>query len=110
MEKFIKGEVVIISFPFSDLSQTKKRPAFVISALKRNDLILSQITSNIRKDNYSITLNDDDFETGTLKQESLIRLDKLFTAEKKSILYSIGRVKKIKIDDAITKLIEIIKA
>jgi mRNA interferase MazF len=30
MAEFVKGDVVIVPFPFSDLSQTKRRPAFVI--------------------------------------------------------------------------------
>ncbi|WP_235335003.1 MULTISPECIES: type II toxin-antitoxin system PemK/MazF family toxin [Aphanizomenon] len=45
MEEFIKGDVVIVPFPFSDLTQTKRRPALVIATLQGNDLILCQITS-----------------------------------------------------------------
>jgi len=45
MAKFIKGDVVVIPFPFSDLTQTKRRPALVISALEGDDVILCQITS-----------------------------------------------------------------
>jgi len=40
MAKFIKGSVVVVPFPFSDLSQAKKRPALVIADLRNNDLIL----------------------------------------------------------------------
>ena len=45
MARFIKGDVVIVPFPFSDLTQSKRRPALVISNLKGNDIILCQITS-----------------------------------------------------------------
>jgi mRNA interferase MazF len=45
MAKFIKGDVVVIPFPFSDLSQAKRRPALVIAAFEGNDAILCQITS-----------------------------------------------------------------
>lgn len=37
MEKFVKGDIVVIPFPFSDLSRNKKRPAFVIKDLPDND-------------------------------------------------------------------------
>ena len=45
MEKFVKGEVVVIPFPFSDLTQAKRRPALVVTRLEGDDLILCQITS-----------------------------------------------------------------
>jgi len=54
MAKFIKGDVVVIPFPFSDLTQTKRRPALVISALEGDDVILCQITSRTIRDNYAI--------------------------------------------------------
>ena len=67
MAKFIKGDIVIVPFPFSDLTQAKKRPALVIADLEGNDLILSQITSQTVKDHYAIPITDDDFESGSLK-------------------------------------------
>ncbi|MEH2172739.1 hypothetical protein [Nostoc sp.] len=45
MVGFIKGDIVIVPFLFSDLTKTKRRPALVIATLQGNDLILSQITS-----------------------------------------------------------------
>ena len=45
MAKFIKGDVVVIPFPFSDLSQSKRRPALVVVSLEGDDAILCQITS-----------------------------------------------------------------
>ena len=45
MARFMKGDVVVVPFPFSDLTQAKRRPALVISALEGDDLILCQITT-----------------------------------------------------------------
>lgn len=72
MAKFVKGDVVVVPFPFSDLTQSKRRPALVITALDRDDLILCQITSQTIKDKYAISVNDNDFETGGLKQPSQV--------------------------------------
>jgi len=45
--KFVKGDVVVLPFPFSDLSAVKRRPALVVAALTGEDVILCQITSRI---------------------------------------------------------------
>lgn len=45
MAKFVKGDVVVIPFPFSDLSQAKRCPALVLAGLSGDDIILCQITS-----------------------------------------------------------------
>jgi len=45
MAAFVKGDVVVLPFPFSDLTDAKKRPALVLAALTRNDFILCLITS-----------------------------------------------------------------
>lgn len=71
MEGFVKGDVIVIPFPFSDLTDTKKRLALVITSLKRKDLILCQITSKNVKDEYTIKITEEDFEKGTLKQENM---------------------------------------
>src|SRR3990170_3065005 len=106
MAKFVKGDVVVVPFPFSDLTQSQKRPALVIATLEGDDVILSQITSKTIKDNYSISLDDKDFETGSLKQPSNLRPNRLFTADSHIILYRIGILHKVKVNEIIDKIIE----
>nr|MDO8118786.1 type II toxin-antitoxin system PemK/MazF family toxin [Candidatus Sigynarchaeota archaeon] len=96
MVEIVKGDVVIVPFPFSDLSTTKKRPALVVAALSGDDIILCQITSKAIKDKHAISLIDADFESGTLQQESNIRPNRLFTADSSLILSSVGHVKRAK--------------
>lgn len=58
MTKFISGDVVVLPFPFSDLSASKRRPALVLADLTGNDIILCQITSQQAKDAYAISLTE----------------------------------------------------
>ncbi|WP_217177987.1 hypothetical protein [Methanoplanus limicola] len=44
MEKFVKGEVLAVPFPFSDLSDFKRRPVLVIATPEGEDIIVCQIT------------------------------------------------------------------
>ena len=109
MERFIKGDVVVVPFPFSDLSSAKRRPALVVAELKGDDLILCQITSKNVKDEYAIVISNEDFEEGSLRQESNVRPNKIFTADESIILYKIGRLKKEKIEKIIEAIVKIIK-
>jgi mRNA interferase MazF len=109
MARFIKGDVVVVPFPFSDLSQSKRRPALVLTELDGDDLILCQITSQLNKDRYAIPLHQSEFQTGSLKQSSFIRPNRLFTADHHIILYAAGHLKKQKMDDVIEKLMGLFK-
>jgi len=54
MEEFVKGTILVVPFPFSDLSDSKKRPVLVVATPGGDDIILCQITSQNRHDGYSI--------------------------------------------------------
>lgn len=108
MARFVKGDIVVLPFPFSDLTQTKRRPAIVITTLTGNDVILCQITSKWVKDEYALSVDENDFADGSLKQKSHIRPNRIFTADTAIILYTIGRLKKNKIDEVIEKIVKIL--
>ncbi|MBI5180758.1 MAG: type II toxin-antitoxin system PemK/MazF family toxin [Nitrospirae bacterium] len=109
MAKFVKGDVVVVPFPFSDLTHSKRRPALVISTLEGDDLILCQITSQSIKDKYAIAIDDKDFDSGSLKQPSNVRPNRIFTADSQIILYRIGNLKQEKLNKIIGKVVEIIR-
>ena len=107
MAGFVKGDVVIVPFPFSDLSQTKRRPALVLATLRGDDLILCQITSRSVSDGYAIVIETTDFSSGSLNQSSNIRPNRLFTADRQLILRKAGELKPEKLDQAIARLVEL---
>ncbi len=109
MERFVKGDVIVVPFPFSDLSATKRRPALVITNLVGDDFILCQITSELREDNYAIILENKDFKEGSLNQMSKIRPNKLFTADISIISYKVGSVKENKLKEFEDEIVKIIK-
>jgi mRNA interferase MazF len=107
--KFIRGEVVVVPFPFSDLTTAKRRPALVLAGLEGDDLILCQITSQAIKDQYAIPLQDHDFAQGALKQPSQVRPNRLFTADSHIVLYRVGSLQAAKLDELTNKLVKIIQ-
>ncbi len=107
MEKPVKGEVIVLPFPFSDLSASKKRPALVVATLTGDDVICCQITSEARFDEYAIILNNNDFKDGSLQQTSMIRPNRIFTADKSIISYKAGTLKERKVREVEEKIIKI---
>ncbi len=108
MEGFVKGDVVIVPFPFSDLVGAKRRPALVLAELDGEDRILCQITSQQFVDRYAVPLIDADFEEGSLRKKSNIRPNRLFTADRRIILYKAGHLKSNKIGAVLKNIIDIL--
>jgi len=110
MERPVNGDVVVVNFPFTDLTSFSKRPALVIANIRGEDTILCQITTQqSRLDEYAVILESKDFNEGKLSHSSYIRVNKLFTASKKIILKKIGKINEIKISETKNKLCEILQ-
>lgn len=84
------GHVVLVPFPFSDLSQSKVRPAVCLADAGRGDWVLCQITSSPYGDPAAVPLADADFAVGGLLTASYARPGKLFTAHAGLLVRSVG--------------------
>ena len=104
------GDVVIIPFPYSDLSQSKRRPALVLAAVGRGDFFLCQITSKHYDDLHALSLKEGDFLSCGIRVESFIRASKLFTANEALILGVAGNLTDSKLAEVIHYLIEMLSA
>ena len=82
--------IVLVPFPFSDLSQTKLRPALLLAEADRGDCILCQITSNPYGDSQAIELTNNQLAVGSLHKISYARPSKLFTANHNLMQKEIG--------------------
>jgi len=109
LERLVRGDVVVIPFPFSDLTRAKRRPALVLSALPGNDLILCQITSREVRDIYAVVLQNENFESGNLNRTSNIRPNRLFTADANIVLYKAGHLKTKKMHEVLEVVINLFR-
>ena len=71
------GAIVLVRFPFSDLSQAKLRPAIVLADAGRGDCILCQVTSKHYGDTRAIKVEDTELATGSLRITSFASPGKL---------------------------------
>jgi mRNA interferase MazF len=82
--------VILVHFPFSNLSQTKLRPAIVLAHAGRNDWILCQVTSNPYGDRLAVELDEASFAEGSLRIVSYARPGKLFTGSAELMFSQVG--------------------
>jgi mRNA interferase MazF len=90
-------DIVLLSFPFSDLKTQKVRPAIIISNDNYNqkfeDVIAIPMTSNLDVRDYTILISNKDLESGNLIKDSKAKVDKIFSVSKNLIKLKIGKIK-----------------
>lgn len=109
MGTFAVGQVVVLPFPFSDLSQKKLRPALLLAEAGRGDWLACQITSNPYADAHAITLAESEFIEGGLQRVSYLRPGKLFTCHESLPVNTVGLLNKTALQQARTAVIQLIQ-
>ena len=93
---FEQGEILIVPFPFTNLSGMKQRPVLVLSTTDYNkqteDLITCGITSYLKGAEHSVLINNENLVEGSIPTQSRIKVDKLFTLERSVVKKSIGKI------------------
>jgi len=101
-----KGDIILLSFPFTDLKGKKIRPALVL-VVSDLDVIVAFITTQFKWQNpYDILLDPND--RNGLKKTSLLRLSKITTIDKDLILGKLGELNTLDIQNINQNLIKIL--
>ncbi len=105
---FERGKIILVPFPFTNLSAQKVRPALIISKTVTADVIVLFISSKVDKPNQSagvqLTQTDRNFSQTGLKVSSCIRCDKIATLDKRIGLGEIGKLSPILMKKVETQL------
>ncbi len=109
MGAFVRGDVLIVLFPFTDLRSAKRRPAVVVQDLPGEDMILCMITGQATQDPDAIPLDSADFADGTLHKPSYIRPGRLFTGENSLVGYRAGALLSNKMDAVTDAVVAILR-
>jgi mRNA interferase MazF len=80
--RYRRGDIVLVPFPFTDLSSSKRRPSLVVSPDEFNDhmqdLVVVAITSQLTDEN-AVVIEQSDCVNGVLPKTSVVKLAKVFT-------------------------------
>ena len=110
MGAFVRGQVVVLPFPFSDARKNRRRPALILACSgSYSDLIVCMITGVKRlttpvETDFSVEITDADFAKGQLRQsKSFVRPDRLFTAMANEVRV-IGSLQPSKMDEVMNQV------
>jgi mRNA interferase MazF len=109
MERFVTGDLVVVPFPFSDLSGSKIRPALVLADLRGDDMMICQITTKARGDMFAQLLMPEDFVSGSLPADSYIRPLRVFTVDKRVVFRKTGQITSGRMNKVIDAIIFTLK-
>jgi len=115
----LRGDVVLVDFPFSDGAGGKLRPALVVQNDRDNQKIrktvIAMITGNLRRRNdpshFVIDPADPDGATAGLAGLSVVSCNNLFTIDQAAILRSLGHLSdplKQKLNDCLKSALELV--
>ena len=95
--KLNKGDIVLVQFPFTDLSQTKLRPALILySNSENNETTLCFISSlnvdNLTSEEFAIKDSDKEFSETGLRISSKVRVTRIATLNNSLILRRLGKL------------------
>lgn len=105
-------DILLVFFPFSDLSDTKLRPVLVISDNNFNsqssDLVGCLITSNVNDDSRNVLISQLDLDSGELLFNSMVKPYRLFTFDKSLITKKLGALNSQKYSEVYNKVLNLI--
>ncbi len=94
----LQRDIVLLNFPFSNLKQSKVRPAVILSNDKHNkksdDIVVVPLTSNLQQTDYDMLITNKHLEKGNLIVDSRIKIDRIFSVDKKLVKMNIGKINK----------------
>ena len=94
----LQRDIVLLNFPFSNLKQSKVRPAIILSNNKHNkksdDVVAVPLTSNLKQTDYDMLISNNNLEKGNLIVNSRVKVDRIFSVDKKLVKMDIGKIDK----------------
>lgn len=114
MSIYRQRDIVMVPFPFSDLSGQKVRPVLVLSNDAYNqqsaDVVVCGLTTNLRPASYSVIINVTDVELpGTLRQRSKIKADTIASLEQSILIKQIACLRLPVFKQVIAEIEDLIK-
>jgi mRNA interferase MazF len=100
---FERGDLLLVPYPFSDLSASKRRPVLALTIPDSyGDFIALQVTSRPKLE-HTLALADSDLVHGALPVASFVRTDRIVTLNASLVVKVFGRVSERVLGEAVER-------
>lgn len=113
MALYVKGDLVLTPFPFSDDEEFKVRPALILAVLpygKSTDYLVCIVTTQSVPDPLLLSLINADMDGGRLSQDCFLRPGYVYTVGQSSIKRRLGTLKPAKLEQVTNILVSVLIA
>jgi mRNA interferase MazF len=99
-----RGDLLLVPFPFTDLSAAKRRPVLAITAADRyGDFIALPVTSRPQTE-HALPIATPDMVSGSLPAASWIRTNRIVTLNASLVIKTVGRVSERTVAEAVKRV------
>lgn len=94
-------DIIVINFPFTNLADSKIRPALIISNdnfNKKSNIALLAISTQEWNSDFAISLKSKDVEEWVLNKDSYVRMQNILSLEKRLIIKKVARISEDKLN------------
>lgn len=92
MQNYNSFDVIRVPFPFSDKDISKTRPAIVLSKDKGSELLVCCMVTSAKASSFELDFTVNDIPPTGLPKSSVVRVEKIFTIDKRLILNKEGQL------------------
>ena len=91
MQDYRPGEIVLLSFPFTDATEVKRRPALVLLDTGDEDIVVGRVTSQVAQGPFDVELAE--WREAGLLLPSVVRVHKVATLGKRLVERRLGALR-----------------
>ena len=106
-------DLVWVKLPFSNLRESKVRPALIVSNNGYNkanpDIVVCAVTSKLKESKYSILIENKDLTSGNLPIKSRVRSDKILQIEKDLVIRPFAKLANKTFDKVVSKIVDLVQ-
>lgn len=109
MITYRKKDVILIPFPFSELTYVKKRPALVLANIQHRDELICMMLTSTKNIDPTVDIPIHNLESAGLPKPTVARTSRLFTLKSTLVVKKLGEVDEIEFGEILAKVITLLK-
>jgi mRNA interferase MazF len=109
MTVYKRMDVILVPFPFSDLSYSKKRPALVLVDIPNRDELVCMMLTSTQSIDPMVDISIIDIELAGLPKPTVARVSRLFTLKQSLVSKKLGVIEVKEYEVILNRLMELIK-